>query len=85
MQELSFLKMIYALNVILLYTFFLKLIYFLFCSSSHKNTSNDAVMTSNDTSVGAETTVYIDKIITVQEVTTVDFERVTGEIEVLFL
>ncbi|KAI3451885.1 hypothetical protein Pfo_008550 [Paulownia fortunei] len=35
----------------------------------------------NQAAVGAETTVYIDKIITIQEVTTVDVERVTGDSE----
>lgn len=59
---------------------------FCLCSSvlySDTSKIEQAVTQLNQTPVGAESTVYIDKIITVQEVTTVDTERITVESEVV--
>ncbi|KAL0332373.1 UNVERIFIED_CONTAM: protein CROWDED NUCLEI 4 [Sesamum calycinum] len=49
------------------------------CSNTSK--IEHTVMPFNHTPVGAETNIYIDKIITIQEVTTVGVERVTGDNE----
>ncbi|KAK4416370.1 hypothetical protein Salat_2462500 [Sesamum alatum] len=49
------------------------------CSNTSK--IEHTVMPFNHTPVGAETSIYIDKIITIQEVTTVGLERVAGDNE----
>ncbi|KAL0377945.1 UNVERIFIED_CONTAM: protein CROWDED NUCLEI 4 [Sesamum radiatum] len=46
--------------------------------SSNTSKIEHTVMPINHTPVGAETSIYIDKIITIQEVTTVGVERITG-------
>ncbi|KAL0450127.1 UNVERIFIED_CONTAM: hypothetical protein Slati_1569100 [Sesamum latifolium] len=51
--------------------------------SSNTSKIEHTVKPFNHTPVGAETSIYIDKIITIQEVTTVGVERVTGDSEVL--
>lgn len=70
------------------YYFSLLVHFFLFLCSSPEKCSNTSkiehtVMPFNQTPVGAETSIYIDKIITIQEVTTVGVERVTADNEVL--
>lgn len=59
----------------------------LFFSSSQKysNTSKtDFVQLSDQAQVGIETTVYIDKVVTVEEVTTYGIGQVAGNSEVGF-
>lgn len=78
--------------VILLHTVFCLINYCnfnfpLFCSSPQKYSKTSkvdhVVKPFDQTPVSTETTVYIDKIVTIEEVTKFDIERITGNSEVV--